>query len=157
MFAEQVALSDLGNRTFDLTTAFEVFEHLQDPAQLAMQLWPHTDQLLITTEIIPTPAPALDEWWYYAPEHGQHISFYTLDALRIIGEDGNRHLCSNGVNLHMFSRGKVSNYLFNKVTSERASRWIGLWRHRRSLLEEDWHKQRADVLTSLGYEAKHGR
>jgi hypothetical protein len=158
MFAEQVALSDLGNHTFDLTTAFEVFEHLQDPAQLALELWPHTDQLLVTTEIVPTPAPPLDEWWYYAPEHGQHVSFFTLDALRIIGEAGNRNLCSNGANLHLFSRGKVSNYLFNKVTSERASQWIGLWRRRRSLLEGDWHKQRADVLTSLGYEAaKYGR
>lgn len=154
MFSEQVALASLQGHLFDLTTAFEVLEHLEDPLAVIKTLWSHTDHLLVTTELIPEPAPSLDNWWYYAPEHGQHISFFTLKALKEVAADGNRFLYTNGVSLHLFSRSKVSEFLFRKATSERASQWLSLWKRRRSLLEDDWQKLRADVLEKLGYVAK---
>ena len=52
MFAEQVALADLEGKHFDLTTAFEVFEHLVDPLTVAKILFKLTDHLLLTTEVV---------------------------------------------------------------------------------------------------------
>lgn len=154
MFSEQFALLSFEECQFDLTTAFEVFEHLEEPLKVTGTLWAHTDHLLVTTELLPDPVPNLGDWWYYAPEHGQHVSFFTFKALEEIASAGGRFLYTNGVNLHLFSRKRLNRFLFRRATTERASQWIGLWKRRRSLLEDDWQRLRAEVLENLGYQAK---
>jgi hypothetical protein len=37
---------------------------------------------LFFTEPLPIPAPPIADWWYYGPEHGQHIAFFTREALQ---------------------------------------------------------------------------
>jgi hypothetical protein len=152
MFAEQVALANLDGRHYDLSTAFEVFEHLENPLTVIEKLFTVADHLLITTEILPEPVPSLDAWWYFAPEHGQHISFYTLKSLRVMANAGGRFLYTNGSNIHLFSRKPLREYWFRKATSVRYSQLIGLWRPRKSLLDYDWQKVRTQVLTELGYQ-----
>lgn len=154
MFSEQVALASLDGKHYDLSTAFEVFEHLENPLSIINLLFAVADHLLITTELLPDPAPSLDEWWYFAPEHGQHISFFTLKSLKVMAETGNRFLYTNGSNIHLFSRKRLSEYWFRKAISERNSQWIGLWRPRKSLLENDWQSVRTQVLSKLGYQPK---
>jgi Methyltransferase domain len=156
MFAEQVALVSLDGKHYDLSTAFEVFEHLEDPLSVIKLLFAVADHLLITTEILPEPVPSLDAWWYFAPEHGQHISFYTLKSLRIMAKAGSRFFYTNGCNIHLFSRKPLSEYWFRKAISERNSQWIGLWRPRKSLLDHDWQSVRTQVLTKLGYQQEKG-
>jgi hypothetical protein len=41
-----------------------------------------SDSLLFSTELLPVPAPPIADWWYYGPEHGQHIAFFTRTAIR---------------------------------------------------------------------------
>jgi hypothetical protein len=151
MFANQFLLSNFKDRNFDLITAFEVFEHLEDQLGVFNLLLKHGENLLLTTELLPTPTPALSEWWYYAPEHGQHIGFHTLASLKIAAAANGRFFCSDGNLLHLFSRKRVSEYWFRKVTSERNSQWLGLWRRRQSLLLDDWQNLRKEVLSGLGY------
>jgi len=151
LFSSQFQLSDLAGKNFDLITAFEVFEHLEDPSAVFGLLFTHGDNLLLTTDLLPAPAPALTDWWYYAPEHGQHVSFFTLKALRTVADAHNRFFCTNGTNLHFFSRKRISEYWFRKATSERYSRLLGLWRRRSSLLNDDFVKNRDMVLGKLGY------
>lgn len=150
MFAEEFALDSLDGKHFDLTTGFEVLEHLENPMATIGEIFDHTDNFLATTEILPTPAPPLADWWYFAPEHGQHISFYTRKALRIIAEKSKRFLYSNN-SLHLFSVRPIREFLFQRATRTRSTQWLGLWRRRKSLLEEDFHKRRKEVLTRLGY------
>jgi len=42
--------------------------------------------IIFSTEILPIPVPKPDDWWYYAFEHGQHISFYSLKTLNILAK-----------------------------------------------------------------------
>jgi hypothetical protein len=156
MFAEQVALASLDGKHYDLSTAFEVFEHLENPLSTIKTLFAVADHLLITTEILPEPIPSLDAWWYFAPEHGQHISFYTLKSLRVLANAGSRFFYTNGYNIHLFSRKPIREYWFRKATIERNSQWIGLWRPRKSLLDHDWQSVRTQVLTKLGYQPEKG-
>lgn len=62
-------------------TAFEVFEHLADPVSDLEKMLAISRNLIFTTELVPDPVPAPDQWWYYGIEHGQHISFYTKTSL----------------------------------------------------------------------------
>ena len=99
---------DLGAERFSLITAFEVLEHLTDPVAELAPLAASTDRLLVTTQVLPSPAPLPGEWDYYALESGQHISFYTprsLDELaRRLGFDG---VVTSSL-VHLFHRGPVS-------------------------------------------------
>lgn len=99
---------DLGAGRFDLITAFEVLEHLVDPATELAPVASATDRLLVTTQVLPTPAPRPGEWDYYALESGQHITFYTrrsLEALAArLGFDG---VVTSSL-VHLFHRGPVS-------------------------------------------------
>ena len=66
--------------------AVEVIEHLADPMDFFRRAAARTDLIIATTETVSIPAPALDDWWYWAPEHGQHVAFYSRLALARIGD-----------------------------------------------------------------------
>jgi len=151
MFAEDFALDSLDGKHFDLTTAFEVLEHLENPIEVIAKIFAHSDNLLATTEIVPNPVPRLADWWYFAPEHGQHISFYARKTLGIIAAKSKRFFYSNN-NLHLFSIKPINEFIFHRATRTRNAQWLGLWRRRKSLLEEDFQKRMKEVLTSMGYQ-----
>ena len=98
---------DPGDTTYDLITAFEVFEHLEDPRRELAGVAKRTDRLLFTTETLPEPPPRLGQWWYYMPAVGQHITFHTVASLQILAEDLGFELTSNGSNWHLFHRGPL--------------------------------------------------
>ncbi len=150
LFSKQFLLTDLSREKFDLVTAFEVFEHLENPADVFANVLERSDNLLFSTELLPEPNPPLSGWWYYGIEHGQHISFYTFKSLQKVAAIHDRHLTSWG-NLHLLSRKPVSLFWYRKATDNRNSEWLGLWRRRPSLLEQDWQDLRKEVLTKLGY------
>ncbi len=150
MFSEEFVVNNLDGKHFDLTTAFEVLEHLENPMSVLEQIFARSDNFLATTEIVPYPIPCLTDWWYFAPEHGQHISFFTHKALQLIAEKNRRYFYTSA-NLHLFSTKPINDWLFKRATRTRNAQWLGLWRRRKSLLEGDFHKRRKEVLTRLGY------
>jgi Methyltransferase domain len=96
-----------GKKEFELVTSFEVFEHLNHPIDEITALFGHSDSILFSTELQPSKRiAAVEDWWYFVPETGQHISFYSLDALKFIAAKFNARLYSNGKNLHLITKKK---------------------------------------------------
>lgn len=86
-------------------TAFEVLEHVVDPMEFVLSVFQDTgaEVLFFTTELFSGAPPKPDEWWYYAFDAGQHISFYQAKTLEIIADRlGMKFVSYNGI--HVFCK-----------------------------------------------------
>lgn len=130
--------ADLSQR-YDLATAFELVEHLPAPMEGFKTLHRLAPALLISTELLPDPAPppSPGAWWYYAPEAGQHIGFFTERALRVVAERLGLKLSTNGRNLHVLAPDAVSPALLRMVRKPRGARWLAGAGRRHSLAHAD--------------------
>jgi hypothetical protein len=54
----------------------------------------------------------INKWWYYTPQTGQHISFYSKKTLEYISKKYNRYLISNNIDTHILSRHKICSKFF---------------------------------------------
>lgn len=86
-----------------LATAFEALEHFVDPPQELAQLFELAPNLLLTTDLIPRPAPAPGAWDYYGLNHGQHIGFFRKETLQYLADRFGRYLLTDGQSLHLLS------------------------------------------------------
>ena len=104
-----------GSKPIELITCFEVFEHLENPLEEIEKLLATFDNILISTELFDAEnIPQLDQWYYYGPEHGQHISFFSIETLRYIASKYDLNLISNKLNLHLLSKRKLKHRLLIK-------------------------------------------
>jgi hypothetical protein len=114
IFAEYFDISDIGSNKFEALTAFEVFEHLQNPIEDIKKMFTLSDTIIFSTELQPlTPISNVNDWWYFSPETGQHISFYTYKTLEVIAGHFNCHIYSNRHNLHILSPKKFTKNPFD--------------------------------------------
>ena len=99
---------------YELITSFESLEHFVEPIKEIESMIKFSDNILFSTELLPSTLPKPEEWWYYGLNHGQHISFYSYKTLKYIAQKYNMNLCSNGRGIHMFTKNrKINNRLFN--------------------------------------------
>jgi hypothetical protein len=124
LFAKNFIAKD-GMR-FELLTAFEVFEHLSDPISEIEKMLALCENVLFSTLLVPDGAQT-GKWWYFGPDHGQHISFYTIESLRVLAERFGLRLCSDGRELHLLSRKRVNDRVFRFLA--RNNRWCRLAIH----------------------------
>ena len=120
---------------YDLVTAFELFEHLPNPAEEIGKIISLGDNILFSTELVPNPPPKVSDWWYYAPHGGQHISFYTESALKHLAKSFERHYVGYR-DIHLFSKQPISLRKFSFVI--RFASLINRFRRRESLLSADY-------------------
>lgn len=105
IFAQYLDIHDLPpNTEFELLTAFEVFEHLTNPLEEITHMLTFSDSILFSTELQPSHELSKSEdWWYFVPETGQHIAFYTKKSLAILAEKLHLNLYTNNTNLHILT------------------------------------------------------
>ncbi|GAA4459266.1 class I SAM-dependent methyltransferase [Novipirellula rosea] len=126
-----------GAKQFDLVTAFEVFEHMADPHKDLKTLDALGANWIISTRIVPDPAPQPDQWWYYVLEGGQHIALWSHRALQSIASQYKRHLTVTRRGMHVFSQEKLNPFLLRTVVRNRSIRVFDGFRKRKSLLQAD--------------------
>ena len=129
-----------GDGPYELVTAYELFEHLADPLRGVEELLTCSRNILFTTELLPQECPRPGDWWYYIPEYGQHVSFYSLASLQVIADRYRLHLCSDGESLHLFSEKKISQRLFRLTLHKALAHLIRRLKRRTSLVDADYNK-----------------
>lgn len=145
LFAKHFDLSDLpAGSKFDMLTAFEVFEHLPEPASEVEKMLSFSDTILFTTELQPTDPNSLNNWWYFTPETGQHVSLYSLQSLHKLAERFNLHLLSHN-NLHLLSKVKRNSLLYNMAFRRSFQKATGFLKRRKSFLSADFDKVKAKI------------
>ena len=125
--------------TFDFLTAFEVLEHLVDPATDLARMMALSDNVFVSTCTLPQPAPGLSDWWYFMPSSGQHISFYSVESLQILADRFGRSLLSIGP-YHLFSKKPKSRILYRMAVNFRVARVMNSLRRRSSLIDRDFEE-----------------
>jgi hypothetical protein len=143
LFAKQfVAESQI---SYGMLTAFEVFEHLVDPLDEIGTMLSHSENILFTTLLTPEKITEASDWWYFAPDTGQHISLYSNRAIREVAAKFGMNLYSDGRLLHLMTRSRISSMAFRVVVGDgklaRLVRFALRRRSRRtSLLEDDFRR-----------------
>jgi hypothetical protein len=101
-------------KTYEAVTAFEVFEHFEDPLTEINEIMKLSNTIIFSTELF-KPSSLDEDWWYFSPHHGQHIGFYSEKTLLTIADKLNLNFCTNGSNFHLFTPKKISMKAFNKT------------------------------------------
>lgn len=101
-----VSLASLGK--FDFVTAYEVFEHVPDVAQLAanLSMLLKDDGLVLFSTLVTDGNVKRDQrltWWYASPRNG-HISLFSHDSLGRLGGRAGFKFGSFSPNLHAYWR-----------------------------------------------------
>jgi len=109
LFADSFDLSDCDQKSgFELVTAFEVFEHLANPLEEIHKITELGKNVLFSTELLPIDLKNVADWWYVAPETGQHIAFYTISSLEHIAKQLGLHFMTDGFSTHLFTKEKLA-------------------------------------------------
>jgi hypothetical protein len=105
LFAMHFDRVDSPKQRFDVATAFEVFEHVPNPREVVQELLELAPTIVFSTELQPnTTIRSVNDWWYFIPETGQHISFYTRESLEFLAKQFGAKYYTDGVSLHVISR-----------------------------------------------------
>ncbi len=102
------------HKNVELVTAFEVFEHLVNPLEEIKKMLGISNNLVFSTLLLSKPIPEPRDWWYYGFEHGQHISFYSKNALNFIAQKFGLHFYSYK-DVHLFTKRKLNESLLKTL------------------------------------------
>jgi protein-arginine kinase activator protein McsA len=119
---------DTRKTKFNVLTAFELFEHLENPMDEIKKMFKLSDTIFFSTELSNIKdLKNLEDWWYFVPESGQHISFYNIKTIEKIAKIFGAQYYSNSIDLHILTRDneltnpfitkKETNKLKNKIVS----------------------------------------
>jgi hypothetical protein len=97
---------DDAGASYDIVCAFEVVEHLSNPAEDLAGMFNRAKRLvIISTEVY---AKQGRDWWYLNPASGQHVFFYSRGAMTHIATQFGFQYHPLVGSLHLFSREKLT-------------------------------------------------
>lgn len=106
--------------SFNMVSSFELLEHLPEPGkdlEAIFRLAPET--FFASTE--PYSPAYQQDWWYLSPSTGQHVFFYSPQALQMIAARFGYSLVSVG-GWHLFTRQPLGRNLSRMVRRSLSSR-----------------------------------
>jgi hypothetical protein len=103
-----------GTEKITAMTCFECFEHIENSMAEIEKMLKISDTILFSTTLFKRIPPKT--WDYYGFDHGQHISFYSKRTLSEIAQKYELNLYTNGKNIHLFTRRKISRARFMMLT-----------------------------------------
>ena len=135
LYAQNFELDNLPkNSKFELVTAFEVFEHFTDPMEEIKKIFKYSDVVVFSTELYPDlEFSNSNQWWYFTPETGQHIAFYSKKSLEFIAGAMNLFFYTQD-SLHILSKTKLNEKKLFLASANHSNL--------KSLLEEDFQLSR---------------
>ncbi|MBT8543381.1 methyltransferase domain-containing protein [Polynucleobacter paneuropaeus] len=94
------------SESYDLITAFEVFQHLNDPKEALRKMGSMLNEngiILFSTLLSDSEISEGRElnWWYVAPRNG-HVSLFSKNSLELLGKQFGFQLFSLTPNFHIF-------------------------------------------------------
>ncbi len=106
----QIARGFEGNldKKYAAITVFEGFEHFQAPYEDIEKMFSITDTIILSTSLTPKPTPKPKDWWYYSPEHGQHIALYSESTFKVIARKYLSNYYTDGKYFHILSKKKLN-------------------------------------------------
>ncbi len=139
-FAPHFDIYNQASKHFELLTAFEVFEHLENPIQDIDEMLTYSSNILFSTVLQPHNALTPDNWWYISPEIGQHIALYHINSLKAIAKLKGLYFYTNGKNLHLFTRQKINGCWFKLLANKKVANLLfSLFRKQsKSLTPQDY-------------------
>jgi 2-polyprenyl-3-methyl-5-hydroxy-6-metoxy-1,4-benzoquinol methylase len=145
IFAKDFAAGELKEKSYELLTAFEVFEHIVNPLKEIKEMLKFSNSIFFSTYLIPNNYPKPGDWWYYALDTGQHISFYSPRTMQYLAKENDLNFYSNGRNFHLLTKKKVSAILFKLITFYPIAVLLNPIIRKRSLKDKDYQ----DVLRKI--------
>lgn len=119
LFAKYFDFYDLKDKEkkFGLVTAFELMEHIVDPAKEVQKMLVYSDSLLFSTTICPNDETVLKDWWYLSTETGQHVTLYSREGIEKLADRFSLNYYTDGVSYHFLTRKKflINPFIFLKL------------------------------------------
>ncbi len=103
------------NQKFKAITCFECFEHFENPIEEIEKILSISNNIFLSTLLLPEEIPSPGNWDYYGLNHGQHISFYSKKTLEYIAKKYKLNFYTDGANLHLLTKKKISNFRFKLI------------------------------------------
>jgi hypothetical protein len=107
---------------YDVVSAFEVLEHVTNPFEFLSGVIEQTrcKTIVLSTELYSGQPPAPNDWWYYAFDGGQHISFYQERTLRVLADRLGLNLFTRG-SIHLLTNQRLSPLAFSLRADKRVA------------------------------------
>ncbi|MBU6326320.1 MAG: hypothetical protein KGQ89_01720, partial [Verrucomicrobia bacterium] len=92
---------------------------------------------IFSTMLMPAHLPKPGEWWYYVPETGQHVGFFSRQSLDWVARKHGLHVSTDGAGLHMLTERPVNQWVFKALAKMKVSVLANLARRREGLRGKD--------------------
>lgn len=110
----------------DLSVAFEVVEHFANPADDLKQIFSHQPNYVILSTVLYNNQNS--GWWYLSKDTGQHVFFYTREAMRMIANEYNYQIIFSSDYVFFYKKiGRIKRKLIKNILSQKWRKFIRIW------------------------------